>query len=196
MLVGSITNRCYFSRAGAVHDDFDDQLILPMTVEDLHNEYVVVETKERPTFRFDFLFNTQGDDPREKPFRVDPFILEPGAPSSTTAEPNSTSLAQALIKVKFSEPQLFFAKIDHRHQMTLSTPAERFNENDAEDLLRHTDSDALQTAYDGLRSIGAVAWTSGDPSKPKPGPAYRYSDKSVHSLGCPSEHKLICKFTP
>lgn len=79
-------------------------------MDDLHEEYIISEP-ERPASKFEFLFSLIGDDPREKPFRADPFVLETDSLTFETDESRAVSLSQALIKVQQIKSCLTFEKV-------------------------------------------------------------------------------------
>lgn len=82
-------------------------LAIPSSVSGIHAEFDVSVSREESYFKYDFLFNTAGDEMREKLFRTESFVDSPGRGCiSQKLEEDSIAYAKAMIKVNLSLQEL------------------------------------------------------------------------------------------
>jgi hypothetical protein len=89
------------SRAGLMNEVTGvSTLAIPSSVSAIYEQFDVSISRDDSESKYEFFFNTAGDETREKTLRMEPFVVVPGKGHiSQKSEEDSIAYAKALIKV-------------------------------------------------------------------------------------------------
>lgn len=140
-------------------------IALPASVSDLMAQLNVIEKPVlAPTY--DFMWNNAAEEGREKLLMHQPFVV------SASSE---LRLSQAVEMHAYPYERAYVG--DAALKMTLATPNETYDAEQAADLLKSAGQEAVDTAVKGMLERGVVSKLVRDPKKNKPGRLLKIADQ-------------------
>ncbi|KAI8995421.1 hypothetical protein BD414DRAFT_410090 [Trametes punicea] len=152
-------------RVGFVEIQDSQKSVLPASVEELEQEYDVVE-KVPTAPPWDFVWSVVAEEGREKQFAQHAFVTEVGdMPPAGSYESDFIQVAEAAVK------------------MALGNPNESYDPDAASQLLKGVGEESVRIATTELLNRGVLAKIVRDPAKSKPGRTLKISDNNSSALG-------------
>ncbi|KZT22146.1 hypothetical protein NEOLEDRAFT_1138493 [Neolentinus lepideus HHB14362 ss-1] len=152
-------------RVGFEQSSKGELVLLPASLELLQQNYDVVD-KPINEPAWDFVWNTAGEEGREKNMARQPYVMDPEVSFWATEDlPETVHLAESALKI------------------VLGTPNEVYDPDVASRMLHQISEEPVSKATANMLDRGVLSKLIRDPLKPRPGRTLKISEMNQNALG-------------